>query len=402
MTASARAVQDSVAWLMQGAPGVDHPQDVLQRLADGLHGGGFPLHRMAVFVTTLHPTLFGRAFLWRPGQPVEVLEAPSGIVQSEEYRRNPIPRVLETRSPIRRRLCDGDCPRDFLILEEMARDGVTDYYIQPLLFSGGQVHAFSATTRAPGGFSHADIAGLEGLCAPLARVAEAYAYRRTAANFLTTYVGRNAAERILGGGIHLGHSETIRAAVIAADLRGFSAYANVHDGARVLALLNRFFDCLVPAIEAHGGEVLKFMGDGLIAIFPMTGPQAGPLTGASAEAEALAGAHDAALAIRAALDAARPAVRAELDFDLRYGLALHYGDVLFGNIGAGSRLDFTVIGPVVNLAARLESVARDLAQDIVLSADFAAACPRPTRALGAVPVRGFGEDVAVYAPSLET
>jgi adenylate cyclase len=223
---------------------------------------------------------------------------------------------------------------------------------------------------------------------PLARVAEIYALRRTATTLLDTYVGRHAGERILQGSIRRGDIERIEAVVMLTDLRDFTTLSDRLPGDQVIDLLNSHFDCLVPPIEQHGGEVLKFIGDSLLAIFAV--------------------AEDAGVACQAALDAAHAgragmaAANAERQkaggHGLRYGMALHLGDVLYGNIGSAGRLDFTTIGPAVNLTARLETLARDLGRDLVVSARFAAHCPSPLASIGSFPVRGFREPQEVFAP----
>ena len=273
--------------------------------------------------------------------------------------------VMETGRTIRRRLEDPDCPSDFVILDELRAEGVTDYLIQPLEFSDGQIHAISWTTTRPGGFSDADLAALEAIRRPLARLTEIYALRRVLATLLATYVGRSTGQRILEGRIRRGDIERIHAVILLADLRGFTRLSDTLPGDRVIELLNGWFDALVPAIEAAGGEVLKFIGDGLLAIFPVG---AEPATACGAALAAVGAAREALAAFNAGL-------RARGQAELRYGMALHRGEVLYGNIGSATRLDFTTIGPAVNLTARLETLARDLGRDLLVSAAFAAHCP---------------------------
>jgi adenylate cyclase len=176
--------------------------------------------------------------------------------------------------------------------------------------------------------------------------------------------------------------------ILLTDLRGFTNLGDQLPGDRVLSLLNSYFDCLVPPIEEHGGEVLKFMGDGLLAIFAVTDDPAA--------------ACQAALAATAQARAALAAANAERSDGpaLRQGMALHLGDVLYGNIGSAGRLDFTAIGPAVNLTARLETVARDLGRDLVVSAEFAAHCPGSLIPLGKIALRGFREPQEVFAPKI--
>jgi adenylate cyclase len=224
------------------------------------------------------------------------------------------------------------------------------------------------------------------LTAPLSRLAEAHALRRTATNLLDTYVGREAGARILAGQIRRGFTETIRAAIWLSDMRGFTSLADSIEPARLIELLNRYFDCQIPAILRHGGEVLKLMGDGLLAIFPLN------------EGTEPTGVCRAALAAAAEM---REAVAVLEDWPRsvdgpRYGLALHLGELLYGNIGAGNRLDFTCIGPGVNLAARLEGLANRLGRATVLSAAFARHCSAEVTSLGEFALAGFREPVAVY------
>jgi adenylate cyclase len=378
-----------VGWLVRGAPTARRGEDVLAELCERLVACGLPLHRVAVFVTTLHPDIMGRRFLWREGEEVEVSEAPYEMVQRDTYRRSPVPIVFATAQPIRRRIEDPDCPNDYGILDEMRAEGVTDYLIQPLPFTNGEVHAISWTTRRPGGFSDGDIAALEAVQLPLARLAEVYALRRVAITLLNTYVGRDAGERILQGRIRRGEIERIHAVILLSDLRDFTAQSERLPGATVMALLNGYFDCLVPAIEAHGGEVLKFVGDGLLGILPV----------AADPAAACRAALGAAAAARAALAEANAERAGRGEPELRYGVALHLGDVLYGNIGSAGRLDFTTIGTAVNLTARLETLARDLGRDLVASAAFARHCPEALASLGAFRLRGFREPQEVFAPA---
>jgi adenylate cyclase len=377
-----------VEWLVDGARTARQPQDVLAELCDRLLSCGLPLHRVAVFITTLHPNVMGRRFLWRRGEGVQVSEAEYAVLESDMYRRSPVPVVFERAEAIRRRLADPACPNDYEILAEMRAEGVTDYLIQPLPFTNGEVHAISWTTRRQNGFSDEDMAALEAIRPPLARLAEVYALRRVAATLLNTYVGRDAGERILQGRIRRGDIERIDAVILLSDLRDFTAQSNRLPGEAVIGLLNSYFDCLVPAIEAHGGEVLKFVGDGLLGIFPV----------ADDPTVACRGALAAAAAARAALSEANAERAAQGEPEQRFGLALHLGEVLYGNIGSAGRLDFTTIGPAVNLTARLETLARDLGRDLVASTAFARHSPEPLHSLGTFRLRGFREPQEVFAP----
>jgi adenylate cyclase len=371
-------VRSVIDWLVDGARSASTPQDVLAEMGARLVAAGIPLRRVNVFVRTLHPDLMGRRLRWEPGKAVDINETPIEVLSSEMFRTSPVLAISKTGRSLRRRLLAPDCPFDFPVLDELKAQGATDYLITPLPFIGGETHAISWTTRAPVGFSEAEIAALEAVAVPLARVAEIWALRRVATNLLDTYVGRQAGARILAGQIRRGDSESIAAAIWLSDLRGFTDLADRTPGPALLELLNRYFDCQVPAILAQGGEVLKYMGDGLLAIFPIAGNASAVCRAALAAARAFR----AAVATLNADSGDDPAAR------LRFGLALHVGEVLYGNIGGGNRLDFTAIGPAVNLAARLESLARDLNRAIIASGAFAQACPQAFVPLGERQLRG--------------
>jgi len=357
----------------------------MSQLCERLVGCGLPLYRSSVFVRTLHPHTMGRRFSWHPDKPVEVSAAPYAVLESREYLESPVVHVYDTGVSLRRRLADPAGSLDFTVLADFKAEGVTDYLATPLHFTNGEIHVATWTTRAPGGFTERQIAGLEAVAAPLARVAEIMALRRVGITLLDTYVGHHAGERILGGKIRRGDTEAINAAIWLSDMRGFTALADRIAPQLLIDLLNRYFDAQVPAILAAGGEVLKFMGDGLLAIFPVA-PEDGDARAACTAAFA------AAQEARARLVELR---KREDAHGVRFGLALHLGELLYGNIGGESRLDFTCIGPAVNLAARLEKLAGELGRAILASSDFALRCP------GLVPVgefslRGFGAAQSVY------
>jgi adenylate cyclase len=205
------------------------------------------------------------------------------------------------------------------------------------------------TTQQPGGFTAAQIAGIKAIAAPLARVTEIWALRWTASTLLDTYLGHHSGERILAGHIRRGDIKQIPAAIWLSDMRGFTALSDRLPPRVLIDLLNRYFDCQVPVILDHGGEVLKFIGDGLLAIFPIAGDDAdaGEVCCRVLVAARLAQANVGALPASAGI---------ENFAGLRCGVALHVGEVLYGNIGGGNRLDFTCIGPAVNLAARIETL----------------------------------------------
>jgi adenylate cyclase len=381
-------IRTLVDWLTDGARSGSMSEDVLAELCRRMVDAGIPLWRAAVFVNTLHPDVIGRAFFWRVDTGIKVTEAGYDLLETAEYQSSPVVAVYGSRQPLRRHLADSQCPDDFPVLKELRAEGATDYAAFPLAFTDGTIHVATWTTRQPGGFTPQQYADLEAITAPLTRVAEIRALRRTATNLLNTYVGRQAGERILAGKIRRGHVEAIHAVLWLSDMRGFTARSERLPPQELIDLLNRYFDCQVPTIHSHGGEVLKFIGDGLLAIFPLNGDggDAGEVC-----RRALVSAREAEAAI-AALE-----TPAGINHEaVRFGLALHVGQVMYGNIGGGNRLDFTCIGPAVNLAARMEKRAASLGRTIVASAEFAAHAPGEFVSLGEFAVAGFSAPQMVF------
>jgi adenylate cyclase len=371
-------VQRIVDWLVDGAPGAPTPVALLERLCPDLVAAGLPLDRVESFVRTLHPHVVGRSFRWSPGGPVEAREQSWAYLRSPDFLGTPVAEVFRTGAEWRGRRRTGE-------------DGFTDFFAGPLHFLSGEVHAITFATRAPGGFTDEHLGAIRAVLRPLSRIAEIFALRRTAVNLLSTYVGRDAGERILAGHVQRGDAESLLAVLWWSDLRGFTLLSREHPPAEVLRTLNDLFDCQVPAIERHGGEVLKFIGDGLLAIFPLGGERSHRAT-----CDAALAAAGEALAALAPLNRERAADGRPL---IRVGLALHLGEVAYGNIGGVHRLDFTCIGPAVNLAARLESLTAQLQRPVVLSAEVARVTSYRVERLGTFDLKGVAEPTEVFAPT---
>ncbi len=386
-------LQGIIDWLMEGARSAPTPPAFLKETCERLVDAGIPLWRVGAFVTTLHPDTYGRAFIWRLGGDVIVNSADFDILQTPEFIRSPVVIVQTTAREVRYRMDDPDSRR-FPFFDDMRNEGVTDYIALPLPFTDGTVHVASWTTKAAGGFTDEQLAALRRVSAPFSRIGEIFAMRRTAMALLDTYVGNRAGERIWAGQIRRGHAEEMQAAIWLSDLRGFTALSDRLPAVTVVEILNQYFDCQVPAIRKHGGEILKFMGDGLLAVFPIAkdNGNVGEVCG-----RVLAAAREA----RANVDAMQyPSGEGVERF--RFGVALHIGGILFGNIGGSSRLDFTCIGPAVNLAARLEKIAGRLKRTVVASAGFAGICAGGWADLGEFPIAGFAKAERVFGLADET
>jgi adenylate cyclase len=390
---NAPELQKITEWLVDGARSAATPPDAMAETCERLVRAGLPLWRVGVFVRTLHPDIVGRNFIWRPGAEVEVGKVDFQILDSPEFQSSPLIVVFQQGIEVRARPGDPQSER-FPIVEDMRAEGVTDYIALPLRFMDGSIQASSWTTKQPGGFSDEQLDALRSMTPALARYIEIIQLTLTASLLLDTYVGNRAGERILAGQIRRGHTDTMHAAIWLSDLRGFTALSDRLPAETVVDILNRYFDCQVSAIRAHGGEVLKFMGDGLLAVFPIA-------EGDGHIQQVCGRVLEAARESRASVDALHYPIGDTVE-RFRFGVALHVGKILYGNIGGGNRLDFTCIGPAVNLAARLEKIASRLQRTIVASAGFAGTCAGGWVDLGEFPIAGFAKAERVYGLADET
>jgi adenylate cyclase len=381
-------------WLMDGARSALTPPDFLKQVCERLIAAGVPLHRVGASVRTLHPDLLGRNFVWRPGEDVVIIPITFDMPDSPQFKSSPLAILYASGHEVRYRLDDPESKR-FPFFDDMRAEGVTDYIAIPLVFTDGSVHSSSWATKAAGGFTDEHLAALRAVIPPFSRLGEIHAMRRTAIALLDTYVGNRAGERILAGQIRRGHGEEMQAAIWLSDLRGFTALSDRLPAETVVDILNQYFDCQVPVIREYGGEILKFMGDGLLAVFPIAkdGGNLGEVCGRALEASRKA---------RANVDAMHYPGDGNAVERFRFGVALHIGGILFGNIGGMSRLDFTCIGPAVNLAARLEKIASKLHRTVVASAAFAGACHNDWTDLGEFPIAGFSRAQRVFGLHDET
>ncbi|WP_291866062.1 adenylate/guanylate cyclase domain-containing protein [Bradyrhizobium sp.] len=374
-------------WLIDGARSATSPIRMMSETCERLVAAGLPLWRVGVFVRTLHPDIYGRSFIWRPGAEVETGTVDFNILDDPGFINSPLAIVFAEGKEVRGRLEDLQSGR-FSIFDDLRAEGVTDYIALPLLFTDGLSHASSWTTKQPGGFTEGHLTALRSLVPALARVIEIIQWRRTSSLLLDTYVGNRAGERILNGQIRRGHTDTMDAAIWLSDLRGFTALSDRLPAETVVDILNNYFDCQVAAIRAHGGEVLKFMGDGLLAVFPID-------QYVSDVRQVCGHVLEAARESRASVEAMQYPIGDTIE-RFRFGVALHVGRILYGNIGGGNRLDFTCVGPAVNLAARLEKIAGKLNRTVVASAGFAAICAGGWDDLGEFPIAGFSRAERVY------
>jgi adenylate cyclase len=383
-----------LGWLLREAPDIATSRELTGELARCMRGVGIPLSRLFVVIRTLHPQLAAFSYRWwaRSGE-VEALQTPYEQLETPAYLNSPLKPIFDGVGGIRRRLDAADAMLDFGILRELHAEGATDYVAMPMTFSDGQINAITLTSDVPGGFDTTHLGHVYEVLGVLGRIYEVHALRRKAATLLDTYVGPHAGARVLDGHIKRGDGESIEAVIWFCDLRDSTPLARSMSRDAFLGCLNEYFDCLAGAVIDHGGQVLRFIGDAALAIFPIEDRQ----VGASASA-----AHEQALAALDDADRRMEQTNAERrqrgEPELAYGVALHVGEVTYGNIGTRSRLEFTVIGDAANRAARIEGLCKTLGEPALLSHTFAAAYPGRFVTLGRHSLRGVDEALELFAP----
>ena len=387
---------DITAWLLKGAARETEMLLLFESFIWRLIAAGIPLDRASLHIGTLHPQLLGFAWNWRRDDAtcyeVKVQHLTS---ETDSFKLNPLARIFATGEPLRRNPQAPEAQAEFPIMVELAESGITDYVALPFSSGAGYRHAMTLATSHPGGFPHAAGAEVRNVLDLFALHVERHIVQRIAENAVSAYLGDVAGRKVLSGSIQRGAGEAIRAVIWMSDLRGFTALSDRLSGTEMIVLLNAYFETLAGAVLLHGGEVLKFMGDGLLAVFPI-----GEATSAPAAARAALGAAQRAMRDLEGLNAGALPQLDGIDGwrPLRTGIALHEGEVFFGNIGAPERLDFTVIGPAVNEASRVEALQKTLKRDILITTAVARLLDIPLDHLGEHALRGVAAPVAVYSP----
>ncbi|WP_193368263.1 DUF427 domain-containing protein [Pelagibius marinus] len=394
-------------WLLREAWEATSSAELVDRFARQLVEAGFVISRLSVIIPTLHPQLASNAFVWRQGQSVvDERDLPHYGLKSEAYLKSPIIRIFDGEGGIRRRLEGPNPPRDFPILDDLLEEGATDYVAMPMHFSNGKINVLSLASDRPGGFTTRELGYIYEALPILSRLLEVHALHRTSRSLLDTYLGAHTGQRVLNGLIKRGDGEDIPAVIWYCDLRGSTALADSLPRAEYLDLLNRYFEAVAGAVLEHGGEVLKFIGDGLLAIFPMQTTDGGaiqePVFCTKDGDKMYCGKNACHLAIKAARDAVKrmAALNEELAEaggpPLACGISLHLGNVTYGNIGAASRLDFTVIGPATNEAARMDGLTKELGLGVLVSEEFERFVPGTLISVGRHAFRGVTQEREIF------
>jgi len=395
-------IQEISDQIIAGAlDGVDL-SDLLDGLCIRLNEIGLPLKRVHLAMETLHPMFQAEAYRWIRGHNREHEDIPHHDQPPEAWRRSPLKVLMDSGDiEMRHRLTDSGNWRDFPYLVELREEGVTDYFAMITGFrpvepgqelDDGMIMSWAGDHAD--GFSDAHLLALRRLQSRLGLAAKISKREKMASNILAAYLGGDAAERVLAGQIQLGASDVIPCVILYSDLRHSTDLADSLPGREFLDLLNAYFECTAGVVLDFDGDVLRFIGDAVLAIFPISDDR-------FTELQACQAAYRAAIETERQLGVLNANRRAAGKPEIGLGLALHIGEVLFGNIGVPERVEFSVIGPAVNEACRLEGLTKELETPIVASAEFARALDVDWRDLGRHQLRGVALARHVFAPPVQ-
>ena len=395
---SSKILMNDVAdWLMKQALLGSELRDVVRGCCDRIAATGFPLARVHLSFSVLHPLYSAVGFTWLRGTGLEVEGFRHTVTDEnlDRFHASPYYYLVSKQLEYLRRPINEQSASEFPVFKDLLADGITDYLavVSEFEIGTGQGMVGSWSTDIPGGFTDNELEALLRVQKRLAVAAKTAVQRGLASNMLTTYLGRNAGERVLSGQIKRGDGETIRAAIIWGDMRNSTSLAESLGRQGYIDCINTFFDNAAGAVADSGGEILSFIGDGFLAIFPSGTTKA-----------------ERTKACRSALDAAMEAVlrmgeansqRTSEGLDeIGFGIGLHMGNVMFGNVGLPDRLTFSVFGAAVNEVARLEGLNKTYKTSIIASSEFTLRCQVKWLELGTSKLRGVSHDMTVFTPDM--
>ncbi|MGI9402081.1 MAG: DUF427 domain-containing protein [Rhizobiaceae bacterium] len=377
-----------VDWLLREAWVISDPAELTRQIAHRLIAAGVAVWRLNILIWSLHPQTAGIAYVWkRDDDSLQISEPSYETLETPAFINSPLRYVAHGLGGVRQNLTADQMEFSFPIMDELRAGGATDYVAMPLRFSDGRIHVLTLATDHPDGFTTANLGMIFECSAVISRYYEVHMLRSNARNVLGTYLGKRTGERVLGGEIRRGDGEDVDAAIVICDMRQSSILSEQMERDEYLDLLNRFFETVTGAVEKNGGEVLKFVGDAVLAIFPSDAGEAA--------------------ACRSALKAACEAVEAVSGIEFGPGnqrlacsAGAAFGRVSYGNVGSATRLDFTVTGTATNIAARLCDLAKHLDRDVLVSTEYSHHHDQ-LESTGSHELRNVGDSVEAFTPRPE-
>jgi adenylate cyclase len=381
------SIDDTLAWLFSKGRFIVKPAEFIEALGRQLIQDGVPVWRVRFSCRTIHPLMAGWSVIWSTDMAqAEIMPARHEFRQLDSYIGSPLAKVVSTGTTYRKNLAELDETVDHRVLFELKEQGATDYLALPVTLSDRSLSTLTLVSDDNDGFTETHIHALERMALYMSPVLEVMVVRHIANAVINTYVGHRTGERVMEGQIRRGDGENISAAIWFCDLRDFTPLTETLQPQALLSLLNSYFEILSAAVVARGGEVLRFIGDAMLIVFPVTGEVS------------------TQRACENAIEAARQGIADMQDFNnnqvdspqLRFGIGLHIGEVIYGNVGAPDRLDFTVMGPAVNRTARLEGLTKTLGVPLLMSSTFVSSIAADTVSLGYQRMKGVAEAQEVF------
>ena len=377
------SLEPVAVWLLTAGRRIVNPRQFLDGLVAQLDAVGADFDRMRISSPTLHPQLAALGISWTRGEQAQLWSGMHGVMQSDAYIGSPMEFVRNSQQTLHQTIQAEASSGEHPVWQELRALGMRDYLAIPMFLSAGQLDILTVATRHATGFDDGDIARFQALANLLTPLVELMVGRRTTLGLLDTFVGKRISERILQGQVKRGDGELIEAAFWYSDLRGFTALSETLPTDQLLRLLNDYYEYCAAAAAARGGEILQFIGDAILIVFEIKGPE----RTAEVCMNALDAAVDAFDNIAVVNNRRR---RAQLPV-IEFGLGLHLGTVTHANVGSPDRLAFNVVGPAVNMTARIQGMTKELQLPLLMSGAFAHNVELPVESVGCHDLRGIAK-----------
>ncbi len=375
------SLEPVAVWLLTAGRRIVNPRQFLDGLVAQLDATGARIDRMRISSPTLHPQLAALGISWLRGEDAQLWSGVHGVMQSDAYIGSPMEFVREKQQTLHQAIPTEAVAGEHSVWQDLRADGMRDYLGIPMVLSAGRLNILTIATREAAGFDEGDVARFEALANLMTPLIELMVGRRTTLGLLDTFVGKRISERILQGQVKRGDGELIEAAFWYSDLRGFTALSETLPTDQLLRLLNDYFEYCAAAAAPRGGEILQFIGDAILIVFEIKDP--------ARTAEVCKAALDAAIDAFATIAVVNSRRRRAHQPVVEFGLGLHLGTVTHANVGAPDRLAFNVVGPPVNMTARIQGMTKKLQIPLLMSADFASRVDLPTVSVGLQELRGI-------------
>jgi len=373
-----------ITWLVAGAPPPGTYENFIGAFSQRLVPAGVPIDSVAFYKYNIHPIFPAEGVIWTKKRGVQHLHVPNDMVQSEAFQNGPQAKTIHMQRMLRFRFDGEEDDGGDPTLKGYRDAGYTDLICLPLFNVDGSVsRCVFFGTKAEKGFNNDVVMRLRRLQAPVARVCEHFGDRSDMTVSLTTYLGQDIGRKVLDGDIRRGEGEIISAVILFVDLVGYTSMSNSRSGAEVLKVLNAFYQIIDTAVVSNYGEILKFIGDGALIIFPVVDD----LTALEAAAQN---------ALNAVVSSRTEIENHDSDTPIEFRASLHIGEIFYGNVGSQNRLDFTAVGPAINLASRLLDHAATLNAKTVCSYEFRAIAGDVTDVGKKCDLKGFDQPVPVF------